>query len=64
VSLTRDARAVPRVFLHWPNSLTGKHWDDGAAVLAAVLDAQLTTKAAPVRGTNDIADIQSTGDTF
>ncbi len=64
VSLTRDARAVPRVFLHWPNSLTGKHWDDGAAVLAAVLDAQLTAKDAPVRGTNDIADIQSTGDTF
>lgn len=64
VSITRDARSVPRVFLHWPSSLAGKHLDDGAAVLAAVLDAQLMAKDAPVRGTNDIADIQSTGDTF
>lgn len=67
VSLNRDARAVPRVFLHWPSSLAGNHWDDGAAVLAAVLDAQLTAIGrgdAPIRGTNDIADLQSTGDTF
>jgi pyrrolidone-carboxylate peptidase len=64
VSIERDVRSVPRVFVHWPSALTGKHWDDGAAVLGAILDAQLTTTDAPVRGTNDVADLQSSGDTF
>ena len=66
VSITRDVRAVPRVFMHWPSSLTGRHWDDGAAVLAAVIDAQLTTKEAPIRGSNDLASpgLESNGGTF
>ncbi len=64
VAIDRDVRSVPRVFVHWPSALTGKHWDDGAAVLASILDAQLTTSEAPVRGQNDVADIQASGDTF
>ncbi|CAN5325350.1 hypothetical protein BH09MYX1_BH09MYX1_41310 [soil metagenome] len=64
VALSHDARAVPRVFLHWPSSLTGKHWDDGAAVLGAIIDAQLGAKEAPIRGTNDLADIRATGEAF
>lgn len=64
VSVTRDVRAVPRVFFHWPSTLTGSHVDDAAHVLEAALDAQLTTKTAATRGNNAIAEIQSTGGTF
>jgi hypothetical protein len=68
VKLTRDARAVPRVFVHWPSRLAGAHLDAAADVMRAVLDAQLmaprTGVGAPTRGTNDRAEIAATGGTF
>ncbi len=66
--LTRDARSVPRVFMHWPSRLAGAHVNAAASVMRAVLDAQLTAQRtgleAPTRGTNDRAEIAATGGTF
>jgi hypothetical protein len=62
--ITRDVHAVPRTFLHWPSTLTGKHITDAADVLASVLDAQLSTKDAPTLGANSMAEIQASGGTF
>ena len=64
VSIAADVRAVPRAFMHWPSTLTGAHLGDAAQVLASVIDAQLTSKNAATRGSNDVAEIASTGDTF
>lgn len=71
VSLTRDLRTVPRVFMHWPSTLKGAHLDAGARVLAAVLGSQLAAvsegapaSSAPTTGSNDLADIQASGTTF
>jgi pyrrolidone-carboxylate peptidase len=68
VKLTRDARAVPRVFMHWPSRLAGAHLGAAAGVMRAVLDAQLTASRtgaeAPTRGTNDRAELAATGSTF
>lgn len=65
--LTRDHRATPRVFLHWPSTLRGEHLKAGADVMRAVLGAQLAAQRAgdrPVTGTNDLADLRPTGETF
>lgn len=64
VKIARDVRKVPRTFLHWPSSMSGKHLADGAAVLSAVIDAQLSTKTAASVGTNAIAEIKASGGTF
>jgi hypothetical protein len=64
VSIHADVRAVPRVFMHWPSTLTGSHLGDAAQVLASVIDAQLTAKDPATRGSNGLAEIVSTGDTF
>jgi len=64
VRIARDVRKVPRTFLHWPSSLASEHLADGAAVLSAVLDAQLSTKTAPTVGSNAMAEIQASGGTF
>lgn len=64
IKIARDVRKVPRTFLHWPSTLTGKHLEDAADVMLGVLDAQLSTSVAPTVGTNAIAEIQSSGGTF
>jgi pyrrolidone-carboxylate peptidase len=68
VRLTRDLRAAPRVFVHWPSLLAGPQLDAGAAVLRAMIDAQLAALdgrgAAPTRGDNARADLVASGDTF
>jgi len=53
VRLTRDHRAVPRAFMHWPSTLRGAHLLAGAEVLRAALAAQLTASregARPLAG--------------
>lgn len=65
VKLTRDYRETPRVFVHWPSSLAGAHWKSGAAVLGAMIDAQLdaiaTGEDPPTDGDNSLADIPGEG---
>lgn len=64
VKIARNVKDVPRTFLHWPSTLTGKHIDDAADVLEGVLDAQLSTTVTPSIGTNAMAEIQASGGTF
>jgi pyrrolidone-carboxylate peptidase len=67
VRLTRDHRATPRVFLHWPSTLAGAHLEVGAEVLRAVVGAQLRATRGgdlPTRGDNARAELQPSGDTF
>ncbi len=68
VRLSRDARGVPRTFMHWPSRLEGAHVDAAAGVVRAVLDAQLAALRAgrdpPTRGSNDRAEIAASGGTF
>ncbi len=69
VKLTRDARAVPRVFTHWPSALTGAHLDAGRSVMRAMIAAQLLASreggaSAPVLGSNADAEISASGDWF
>ncbi len=67
VRLTRDHRATPRVFLHWPSTLAGDHLGVGAEVLRAVIGAQLRATRGgdpPTRGDNTRAELQPGGDTF
>jgi hypothetical protein len=68
VALSRDLRATPRVFVHWPSTLAGQHLDAGAEVMKAMIDAQLdavhTRTELPTIGTNDRAEISPSGDTF
>ena len=67
VKTTRDLRAVPRTFMHWPSRLEGSHLEAAASVMRAVIDAQLTSLRGgetPSRGTNDRAEIAATGGTF
>jgi hypothetical protein len=63
-AIAHDLRATPRVFVHWPSALQGAHVQAGAKVMAALLDAQLTTKIAPTVGSNAQAEIAATGGTF
>ena len=68
VRVLRDMRAVPRVFVHWPSRLEGAHLGAAAEVMKAILDAQLTAqrtrREAPTRGSNALAEIMASGDTF
>lgn len=64
IKIARDTKKVPRTFLHWPSTLTGKHITDAADVLQSVLDAQLSAPDAPTVGTNSMAEIQASGGTF
>jgi len=67
VTMTRDLKDVPRVFLHWPSAMATMGHEAGADVMRAILDAQLTAAAAgtpPTRGTNDIADPAMPGGAF
>jgi hypothetical protein len=56
VTLEKDMSGVPRVFVHWPSALAGEHLDRGAAVMQAIIGAQLHAFDAPTRGDNAIAD--------
>jgi len=40
---TRDLRATPRMFVHWPANLGGGRLDAGLDVVRSLLDAQLAT---------------------
>ncbi len=67
VRVTRDLRATPRVFVHWPSTLSGAHLDAAAAVMAAIVDAQLAatrTGARATAGANTRAEVAATGETF
>ena len=67
VQIGRDLRATPRVFIHWPSTLTGAHIPAAADVLRAAISGQLLATRAgdrPTQGTNDRADLLPEGDTF
>lgn len=68
VQAMHDFRAVPRVFVHWPSTLAGKHLDAGADVMRAMIDAQLYASRSkielPTIGSNARAEISPSGDTF
>ncbi len=68
VTLQRDARAVPRTFMHWPSMLAGAHLDAAAELMRAALDAQLVAlddpAQAPTVGTNALAELAASGATF
>lgn len=67
VKLTRDLRRAARVFVHWPSALEGAHLSAGAAVLRALVGAQLrATRSgdAATEGTNAQAEIAPSGDWF
>jgi hypothetical protein len=60
VRLTHDESKVPRVFVHWPSSLSDGHLDIAADVMASMIDAQLDASAhgdLPTRGDNSMADL-------
>jgi hypothetical protein len=61
VAINADLRAAPRVFVHWPSTLTGKHLDAASDVMRAMIDAQLVAleggKSPPVIGNNDMAEV-------
>jgi pyrrolidone-carboxylate peptidase len=66
VKIKRDVTSVPRVFMHWPSELAGKHIDAGADIVRAVIDAQLTAIAngeAPSVGDNANANPDLAGGT-
>ncbi len=67
VVIKRDVRDVPRVFMHWSSELSGAHVTAGADVMRAVIDAQLTAKAAgeaPTKGDNARANPDLAGGAF
>lgn len=67
VKIARDLRATPRVFMHWPSTLTGAHIPAAADVVRAAIGGQiLATRAGdrPTAGTNDRAEILPEGETF
>lgn len=57
-----DGRAVPRVFVHWPDALVNGHIEAGADVLRAIVGAQLTAATPAVRGDNAWADPSLAGE--
>jgi hypothetical protein len=59
VAVRPDLRAAPRAFVHWPSEMATIHHEAGAAVMRAILDAQLTALARgepPIPGANAMAD--------
>jgi pyrrolidone-carboxylate peptidase len=57
VAIERDARAVPRMFLHWPSELCLGHIDSASAVLRAIIAAQLGAVSAASRAADALADV-------
>lgn len=57
VSLTQDFGSVPRVFAHWAKDLQGPFEPQGAAVMRALIAAQLSAASPPRRGDNELAEI-------
>ncbi len=57
VSTSLDGPSLPRVFVHWPSSLSGEHLGDAAALLGAIVDAQLSANEAPTRGDPSLAEV-------
>ena len=67
VTIKRDVKDVPRVFMHWSSALAGAHVTAGADVMRNVIDAQLTAKAAgeaPTMGNNTRANPDLAGGAF
>jgi hypothetical protein len=57
-----DFSAIPRVFVHWPDSLVADHVAASAELLTALVAAQLTATSPPVRGNNAWADPDLAGE--
>lgn len=55
-TIARDASTAARVFVHWPSELASAHHDAAAAVLRAMIEAQLASHVETARGHNDLAD--------
>jgi hypothetical protein len=67
VSMTKDLRQVPRVFVHWPSEMATKHHQVGAEIVKAILDAQVGALARgdrPTPGDNALADPTLQGGAF
>lgn len=67
VRITKDLRAAPRVFVHWPSELRGAHIDAAADVLRGAISGQILAARAgdrPTLGANSTAEIKPEGDTF
>jgi pyrrolidone-carboxylate peptidase len=67
LSMTKDLRQVPRVFVHWPSEMATKHHQAGAEIVKAILDAQLGALARgdrPTPGDNALADPTLQGGAF
>ena len=67
VKMTKDFRATPRVFVHWPSDMATMHHAAGADVMSAILDAQLQAIAhgdAPTAGDDELADPSLQGGKF
>ena len=63
VKMTKDFRAIPRVFVHWPSDMATMHHAAGADIMASILDAQLQHDA-PTAGDNALADPTLQGGAF
>jgi hypothetical protein len=57
-----DLSSIPRVFVHWPDSLVGAHVPAGGELLTALVAAQLASTSPPVRGDNDWAAADLAGE--
>jgi pyrrolidone-carboxylate peptidase len=67
VKQSKDFRATPRVFVHWPSELAGVHHRAGAEVMKSILAAQLAALARgepPTVGDNALADPTLQGGDF
>jgi pyrrolidone-carboxylate peptidase len=71
IRMGKEHNATPRLFVHWPSDLKDDHVASGAAVMLAMVDAQLNALSsadgeAPARGDNDMAELapDEGGDTF
>jgi hypothetical protein len=67
ITIKRDVRDVPRVFMHWSSALSGAHVKAGADVMRAVIEAQLTARSAgeaPSLGDNGRANPALAGGAF
>lgn len=56
LALGVDLGPIPRVFVHWPRTLSGAHLDRGRDVMAEVVAAQLGAVDPPSRGNSAFAD--------
>lgn len=56
VTIKRDLRAVPRVFIHRPSTLTGAHIPAAADVLRAVIGGQILATRSGDRATAGVGE--------